>query len=167
MWVKCSTRPLWYGERERQANVNRVKSGEGVGWGTKMVPNNNRCVHLAAVTKSCLHSPNTHMSVYTLKAKTRTHTETEWIMSTHQSRDFSYCHTSLTSLYSLIWLGDLCLFRNEKQVWWMEFLYDFALRVPIGAFEETETNLQQSDIRKMNPCSTSGWSNLFHLSGQE
>jgi hypothetical protein len=138
-----------------------------------MVLNNNRCVHLAAVTKSCWHSPNTHMNVYTLKAKTRTHTETEWIMSTHQSRDFSYCHTSLTSLYSLIWLGDLCLFRNREQVRWMKGLYDFALHVPIEPSKETETNSPWSQksvfygIRKLNPRSISGWSNMFVPSGQE
>jgi hypothetical protein len=135
--VIAATSVVW--GRQPRANVNRAqrKSGE-CDTEREMVPNNNRCVHLAAVTKSCWHGPNTHVNVYTLKVKTKTNTETEWIMSTPQSRDSSYCHTSLTSLYSLISLGYLRLPRNEKQVWWMKCQQGFG-----ALCAETELNTGQ------------------------
>lgn len=87
------------------STASKCKQGtEERGGGQKeMVPNNNQCVHLAAVTKSCWHSPNTHVNVYTQKAKTQTHThthtETEWIMSTQQSRDFLLSHQFNVSIF--------------------------------------------------------------------
>jgi hypothetical protein len=134
VWVKCLKRPLWSGAAGRgrgevpRANVNRVQrreEGDKKKWFRTIIG-----VYTRRRSQKAVDSAQTVMWMCIHWKPRRKHTQKLNELCQHDSHVTSYCHTSLTSLYSLIWLEYLHLFRNGKQVWWMKCRHVFPPSVP-------------------------------------
>lgn len=108
-----------------RANVNRVqRRGEGdkKKWFRTIIS-----VYTWRRSQKAVDTAQTLMWMCIHRKPRRKHTHTQKLneLCQHNCHVTSYCHTSLTSLYSLICLKYLYLFRNEKQVWWMKWQHHF------------------------------------------